>query len=118
MPVVQRARYVVRLRGGGEQRDNRTPREVEGARGKFRFLRACVRPARFASELLHQLDLARPPFLREERFERTVEAQDHEPALASDRSESSCRASRPRVASELKYTVVEPSAFASAAGDG
>ena len=54
-----------------------------------------VRLACLAIELLHQLDLARPPLLREERFERAVEAQDREPALARDRSESSCRACTP-----------------------
>ena len=30
---------------------------------------------------LHQFDLTRPPFLGEERFERAVEAQDHEPTF-------------------------------------
>ena len=35
-----------------------------------------------ANWLTHQFDLARPPFLREERFKRAVEAQEREPALA------------------------------------
>ena len=34
---------------------------------------------------LHQLDLTRPPFLREEGFKRAVEAQDGEPTLARHR---------------------------------
>src|ERR1700758_4735616 len=37
------------------------------------------------STSLDEFDLAQPPFLREEWFERTVEAQDHPPALAGHR---------------------------------
>jgi hypothetical protein len=35
--------------------------------------------------LFHKLDFSRPPLLCEERFERTVEAQDRKPTLAGDR---------------------------------
>ena len=34
------------------------------------------------NQSLHQLDLAQPPFLREERFARAIETKDREPALA------------------------------------
>src|SRR5450755_3438996 len=34
------------------------------------------------NQSLHQLDLAQPPLLREERFARAIETKDREPALA------------------------------------
>jgi len=39
---------------------------------------------------LNEFNLARPPRLGEERFERAVEAQDHEPTLARHGLDSLC----------------------------
>src|SRR6185312_12748394 len=55
-----------------------TPRPgAAAAGGCVRQLCRMHRPA-----LLHQFDLAQPPFLREERFKRAVETKQGEPTLA------------------------------------
>jgi hypothetical protein len=67
--------------------------------------------------LSSRLDLARPPALVEERGERAVEAQEHEPALALGRLDPiALRGIGGSL--RLNVTVVEPSAFAVAAGVG
>src|SRR6185295_5260798 len=54
-----------------------TPRPGAAPGGCVRQLCRMHRPA-----LLHQFDLAQPPFLREERFKRAVETKQGEPTLA------------------------------------
>jgi hypothetical protein len=66
---------------------------------------------------LHGFDLARPPALAEERGEWAVEEQEHEPALTLGRLDPiALRGIGGR--SGLNVKVVEPSAFAVAAGVG
>ena len=66
------------------------PGSLAASRPRSRCAEARVRLD--GTRSLHQLDLARPPVLGEERLERAVEAQDREPALAGHRSGSSCPA--------------------------
>lgn len=67
--------------------------------------------------LAHQLDLARPPGLVKECLQWAVEAQDRKPSLARQ-----VWIQLPRLTPAgwvgLELTVVEPSVFGSAAGDG
>jgi len=67
--------------------------------------------------LLHKLDLARSPFLREERFERAVQTEVVNQPFFGPIS-IQLPAFTPSGLVGLKYTLVETSALASAAGEG
>jgi hypothetical protein len=91
---------------------------VDSSRATFEFLNVaastqCASVAIFA----HVVDLARSPLLCEERLERSVEAQDRDPALAGQGLDPVAALGSVKLGG-LKYNVVEPSAFGPVAGDG